>query len=285
MLIAFKTHSANPKKMSAVLDRMPWQVENISEEIAESYRNTGWSVMTQTDYDNYVLNCASEQEAYEQELVNSKLKVFDFLQAEFKHYHPSKIDFTMHLKTNVLLEKKVIMLSNGRPFVAKYYYPDSTNEDNLIAEIKFEFIDNSSKFMVERKEWLGYYLGDGTIPEYYLIHHRKYNFNVVKEAAESLQERVDARSNIIQEVKIVSHNAILKDYLMKGKTMTEANFLAIQDGGTFFNEFRQQISNFIEVADPSFKNAVYSDTKYSLLNLYAATNVTVRQYVYSRLNY
>ena len=148
-----------------------------------------------------------------------------------------------------------------------------------------EFIDNSSKFMIERKELLGYYNGDNTVSEHYLIHHRKYNFNIVKEAAESLQERVDARSNIIQEVKIFVHNGILMDYIKKGKTIAEANLLAIQDGGAFFNQYRTQLSNFIEVADPSLKNIVISDTSHAFLNLYIAENVTARQYFYSRLNY
>lgn len=285
MLVAFKTHAANPKKISLVLDKMPWQVETISDEVSESYRNTGWSVMTQQDYDAYILSCQSEQDAYDQEQKNKNLKIIKLVQSEFKHYHPSKIDFTMHLITNTLLEKKVTMAANGRPSVAKYYYPDSSLEDNLMCEIKFEFIDNSSKFMVERKEWLGYYNGDNTVPEYYLIHHRKYNFNVVKEAAESLQERVDARSNIIQEVKIVVHNGILMDYITKGKSVAEANLLAIQDGGAFFNQYRTQISNFIEVADPSLKNIVLSDTSHNFLNLYVAPNVTARQYFYGRLNY
>ena len=285
MLIAFKTHSTNPRRPSLTLDQMPWQIEYIKENQSDSYRNTGWSVMNQEDYDNYILNCDNERINYEQELINSKLKVYDILQPEFKHYHPSKIDFTMHLKTNILLEKKVIMTANGRPQIAQYYYPDSSVNTNLVAEIKFEFIDNSSKFMIERKEWLGYYLADLSIPEYYLIHHRKYNFSVVKEAAESLQERVDARSNIVQEVKIIAHSCIVGSYMMQGKSSVEANGLAIQDGGLFFNQYRTHISNFIEVADPSFKNAVLTDSTNAFLNYYVAPNVTARQYIYGRLNY
>lgn len=284
-MIAFKTHASNPNKKYISLNYYPWVMENISLDQADFYASQGWSVVTEADYEIYINNYQSELDAYQIELSNEKLKIMQYVDPSFRNFDPSKIDFTMHLKKGILLEKKVDMLSNGRPGVAKYYYPDSSVNTNLVAEIKFEFIDNSSKFMIERKEWLGYYLGDQTVPEYYLIHHRKYNFSVVKEAAESLQERVNARSNIVQEVKIVAHSCIVGSYMMQGKSSVEANGLAILDGGLFFNQYRTHVSNFIEVADPSFKNSILSDSTNSFLNFYVAPNVTARQYIYSRLNY
>lgn len=284
-MIAFKTHASNPNKKYISLNYYPWQMEEIAEDQKDFYSSQGWSVMTKSDYEVYCNNYQSEVDAYQIEVDNEKLKIFTLVDPFYRSSPPSKIDFTMHLKNGILLEKKVVMHPNGRPLIAKYYWPDSSVNTNIVAEIKFEFIDNASGFMIERKELLGYYLGDNTCPEHYMIHNRKYDFNSVREASESLQERVDARSNIVQEVKIVAHSTLVKMFMMQGKTIVQANGLAIQAGSLFFEEYRTKVSNFIEVASSAFKETILADTTTLFLNEYCAPNVTLRQYIYGRLSY
>lgn len=285
MLIAFKTHASNPDKPVGMPNDNPWFVEHIEDELEETYRNQFYSVMNQADYDAYVLNQAAAVQIYLDNIEGKRLRVRDLLSKEFKAYAAPKIDFTIHLEKNILLVKKVIMAANGRPIKAKYYYPDKSKEDNLVAEINFEFVDNASKFMVERKEWLGYYQKDGTIPEQFMIHHRAYDFTDLKEASESLAERVEARTNIIAELKIVIQTLLITNAMQAGHSAGEAAMISITEGTIFFNDYKDSIRNFIEVASSEFKTGIYSDTTYAFLNQYIKPNVTCRQYIFDRLTY
>lgn len=281
MKIAFKTHSQNPNN-TTTMSQYPWVSETISPEKESAYAAQGYYVFDPMDYDQYLIDHAGEASTWETVRYDSTLRIRDLLHPEFVNYHPSKIDFTMHLLPNTLLVKKITMAKNGRPVVAKYYHP-TTGE--IVCEIKYEFIDNGSRFMIDRKEKLGYYQNNGLVPAYYTIHHRSYDFNILNEATESLAERVEARGNIIQEVKIVCHSFMVGMYMAQGQNVTQASTSAITLGQTFFNAFRLDIADFIEVASDKFKINIAADTTFTWIDGNIAPGVTLRQYIVDRVTY
>lgn len=287
MKIAFKIHSQNPNNQT-VMNMYPWLQDNIQDHQSDEYIRDGWQVLDEVEYEKYKELYKEELDRYEQSRQDTFLRVRKYLHSDFFYFHPSKIDFTIHLKQNILLRKEVEMYKSGRPKVAKYYSPD-TNE--LVCEIKFEFVNNSSGFMISRKELLGYYQNDGTCTEYYTIHHRTYDFNNINQATESMNERVSARSNIIQEIKIVINSSLIKWLIDYGDAPSVAMNKSLVIGKDFFAEYRFEISDFIEVASPGFKQKILlqdkdvENPKYPWLEKLLAPNVTLRNWIYDRLTY
>lgn len=215
------------------------------------------------------------------------LRVSALLHDNFIGLAPSKIDFTIHLKENITLIKKVEMLANGRPLVAKYYWP-SVAEDNLICEIDYEFTDNAMKFMVDRKEKLKYYREDGSFAGPFTIHHRIYDFNKLKEATESIQERVQARRNIIDEIKVFLNGFIVQKSMLEGMNQGQANVEAMTLGGGFMQAHQAKINAWVETAagdlKPYLQNA-NNDTQEPFLDWYIQAGVRVRDYFLNRITY
>ena len=77
-------------------------------------------------------------------------RIVYLINKQFQKLPLENIDFKRHMLPNIALNKKVTMLPNGRPDKAEYY-----NGTDLVAEIRFEFID-SSGLMIDRKEYLYY---------------------------------------------------------------------------------------------------------------------------------
>lgn len=287
MKIAFKIHSQNPNNQTS-LNMYPWIEAPIKDEESDQYIRDGWQVMNENEFAQYKATYESEVEYFANNVKDETLRVRQYLHQDFVHFHPSKIDFTLHLKPNINLIKNITMLKNGRPLVAKYYAPDTGLQ---ICEIKFEFVNNSAGFMTKRKELLGYCRNDGKIDEYYSIHSRDYNFANITQATESLSERVQARSNIIQEIKIVLNNTLINYLISYGDNPIVANNKSLIIGKDFFNEYRFEISDFIEVASPGFKGKILlqdnglENPKYPWLNAFVAPNVTLRMWIYDRLTY
>ncbi len=233
-------------------------------------------------------NIIAEIEQIDEEIPNEKrLKVLDLVHPLYQRLEPSKIDFTIHLQNNVLLMKKVEMLANGRPTVAKYYYP-SVSPENLICSIDFEFTDNAMKFMTERKEWLKYYNTDGSFEGPFLIHQRQYDFANLKEATESIQERSQARRNIIDEIKVFLNGFIVQKSMLEGQTPSQANVTAMVLGGGFMQSHQTKINAWIETAAGDLKPYLLnlnSDQQEPLLDWYVQAGVRVRDYFLSRISY
>lgn len=217
----------------------------------------------------------------------SPLRVSPHIHKDFVSRDISKVDFTMHLTEGVLLIKKVDMLTNGRPSIARYYWP-YVSEENLICSIDYEFTDNAMKFMVDRKEKLKYYREDGTFAGPFTIHHRTYDFNNLKEATESIQERVQARRNIIDEVKVFLNGFIVQKSMLEGQNQGQANVTAMTLGGGFMQTHQAKINAWIETAAGDLKPYLQNtnnDTQEPFLDWYIQAGVRVRDYFLNRITY
>jgi hypothetical protein len=215
------------------------------------------------------------------------LKVKSLIHPNFLNLDISKVDFTVHLKENITLIKKVDMLQNGRPSVAKYYYP-TVSAENLICSIDFVFIDNPLKFMVERTESLKYYKNNGDFVGPYLIHKRTYDFNNLKEATESIQERSTARRNIIDEVKVFLNGFIVNKSIAEGMSLSAASVNAMVLGGGFMQLHQNKINAWIETASGDLKPYLLNannETQEAFLDWNIQAGVRVRDYFIQRISY
>jgi len=228
-----------------------------------------------------------ENTPIETPMPEKELKIFEHIHENFDHLKASKIDFTIHLKTNVVLIKKTEMNAKGRPVAARYYYP-SVSPENLMAQIDFEFTDNAMGFMIDRKEKLKYYKQDGTFEGPFVISHRTYDFANLTEATYSIQERTQARKTIMDEVKVFLNGVIVQYYLAQGLTQSQANVQAMTIGGHFIMSHADIITAFIDTASTSLRSYVASAEatgNEAFLAIPIGTGVTVRDYWVARLTY
>jgi hypothetical protein len=283
------SENQNPQKMPAY---WPWVQNEISEAQVEEFTGHGWTIFTAEEYQNYINSKQSDFDAWYNNRVSetnsSRLKIYDLVDDEFSKFHPAKIDFTIHLKPNIVLNKKTIMLKNGRPSKSEYYH-----DGQKIAEIKFEFVANAQNFLTKRTELLGYVRGDGEISEFYKIHEKIYDMNNINDKAMVTDERQSARKYIMEEIKSILNDVLGLYYIVlppaeDKKTITELYQLA----GAFWNSYSAQIDSWFNTATGDFKDQILAETNHAFLDLMVPPQISglespisVRNYIVDRITY
>lgn len=295
MLYAVKFWSQAPEegwKLENVPSVWPWKQNQIQESERQVHESLGWSCFTAEEYASYI---SLHQETFntwwanrEAERNSTRLKVYDLVQDEFQNYHPSKIDFTIHLKPNVVLNKKTTMLKNGRPEKAEYF-----NGEEKICEIKFDFTVNAQNFMTSRTEKLAYVRGDNTLDIYYTIKTKTFDPTNFHDKAEVVEERSDARQYIMKEIKSVLSDTLGLYYIVLppvGEKKTPQELWQI--AGEFWTAYSSDIDAWYNTATEDFKTKIQNDVTFAFLNLVVpqaisqeATDKTVRQYIIDRITY
>lgn len=296
MFYAVKFFSQSPDnepfKLEGVPLDWPWHQHQIKETQVEQYQQSGWTVFTPDEYRQYLEDRQpkfdlwwSNREAAANE---TRLRVLSLVEEKFSNYHPSKIDFTIHLKPNVVLNKKVTMLRNGRPEKAEYFYLGEK-----ICEIKFEFEVNAFNFMIRRSEKLAYVQGNGELGPFYLIKDKTFDMANFADKSEVVEERVDGRQYIMKEIKSVLNDVLGLYYIMlpppEQKKTPEQLW---QMAGEFWLNYSSDIDSWFNTATGDFKTKVSEDTQFAFLNLIVPVQIsqeaeakTVRQYIIDRLTY
>jgi len=210
-------------------------------------------------------------------VLNDRLRIFDLVAFEFRDWHPSKIDFTKHLKTGLTLQKReVVMTKSGRPVKSVYYY-----EDTPIAEILFIFETDVLNFMTRRTERLGYYSADGDIHETWIIYDEIFDPTNTYHHRKRLEERTQARQWIIDSLRADIDKfltiAAQQNANLIGPLATMIN--------TFWVEYSPYLSAFINSGGTFLRTKFSEETKYSFLDSYVAVGVTARMYIIDKLTY
>jgi hypothetical protein len=296
MIYAVKFWSEAPEneewKIEGVPETWPWRSQQIPNEQQQLFEDLGWTIFTEQGFQDYL---AANQESFDvwwnnrQSQINeTRLKVLDLVQEEFVNYHPSKIDFTIHLKPNIVLNKKVTMLRNGRPEKAEYFLGA-----DKICEIKFEFTVNQFNFITQRTEKLAYVMGNGSLSDYYTIKSKIYDMTNFADKAEVTEERVDARVYIMKEIKSVLNDVLGLYYIVlppveQKKTPEELWQLA----GTFWSAYSTDIDSWYNTATGDFKAKILADNSFDFLELVVPPQIsqeaspkTVRNYIADRITY
>jgi hypothetical protein len=210
-------------------------------------------------------------------LSTRKLRVMDLVAFDFKTWHPSKIDFTKHLQTNIVLEKReVAMAKNGRPVSSTYYYGDTK-----IADISFVFESDYLGFMTRRIESLGYYTVDDQIHDWYVLWDEKFSRAVTYQHQKRLQERVEGRRWIV--------NSFMADIDAYTTGLIESNPSMAGSAGAAINQllvdYVPQMETFINSGGTYFRETIRNDTTHGFLSMPLAPGVTVRSYIIDKLTY
>jgi hypothetical protein len=218
------------------------------------------------------------QQDYKTYIVNDRLRILDLVHEDFKNWHPSKIDFTKHLKEGVYLEKRdVTMLKNGRPTKAVYYW-----EDKKIAEIVFTFESDAQNFMTRRTESLGYYSQDEDIHDHWVISDEKYARAVPYQHQKRLSERVEARKWIIEsmmaDIDTLTFSAAASSPETAAYLSAAINQIMV--------DYSAQIDTFVKTGGTFFRASILNDTTHPILNtVVAPPNITMRMYIVDKLTY
>lgn len=208
---------------------------------------------------------------------NKTCRITQFIHPDFKDNHLSKIDFTMHLKDGIFLEKKEVIVSkNGRPVKSIYYHCGKK-----IAEIVFEFANDSDGYMISRVEKLGYYCVDDSVLAYYIISNEKFSGAITYQHQKRVAERTQARQFIMDSLR-ADIDRMLK--AASGGNSVMAGALAGMIN-TFWVEYNPFIEAFISSGGTFLRQKFLDETKYPFLNSVIAPSVTVRMYIADKLTY
>lgn len=269
-----------------------WRQQSIDQKSVAQFQQMGWTCFTPTEYKAYLDERQSKFNLWFNNRAvmanKTRLKVLDLVDDSFKRFHPSKIDFTIHLRPDVVLNKETKMLKNGRPEKAEYYY-----QGEKICEIKFEFDVSPLNFVTARRELLGYVQGDGQIAQYFLIRNKTFDMSNFADKSEVVEERVSARQYIMKEIKAVLNDVLGYYYIIAAppesrKTPQELWKIA----GDFWTKYSGDIDAWYNTATEEFKDKILADTEFAFMDLIAPTVITqeaenksVRQYIIDRITY
>ena len=135
----------------------------------------------------------------------SDFRIMGLINDEFMNFPIENIDFKRHVRSDVVMEKKVSMLDNGRPEKSSYYF-----NDELIAEIHFVFETTPENLMTKRTEVLYYFRDNETKSEPITLKSKTYDLTDSYEGALVLKERIDARVTIVENLKAFLSGVIMQ---------------------------------------------------------------------------
>lgn len=279
---AFKTYAQAPSNQvpASIPLEWPWFVADIPDQVEADFAANGFTVLSYNEFEMYK---AERQQAfddwanaYDLNKTGQELRVIDIVDEQFVQSHPSKIDFRKHLKPNIYLQKNVIMLPNGRPQKALYSY-----NNELIAEIAFEFETNVFNFMIRRIERLAYYKRNGDLSEQWVIADDVFDQNNLYHLREMMKERSEARALIIEEVKAFLNGVLAQFYVPQGKTYSEI----LEIAGNFWDAYGGKIDSWINVGAPQFRTDLTADVAFDFLDFEFTPGVMVRQYILNKTQY
>lgn len=281
-LIAFKTYDqapVNTRPPSVPLEWV-WSQLEIPENQAESFRLGGFKVMTEAEFKNYLDQRSGEfylwANAYDFSKPGEVLRVLELVDDNYKSLPIQKIDFRLHLRSEVYLQKSVVMLANGRPQKALYTY-----NGQLIAEINFTFEVDAFNFMTRRIETLTYFKkSDMRLPSF-VIYDQSFDRSNPYHLRQIMSERSEARSLIIEEIKAFLNGVLAAYYGPQGKTYVELLTMV----GAFWAKYSNSIDAWINVGSPQFQYELTIDRELELLTVPVAQGVTVKDYILSKTSY
>lgn len=204
-------------------------------------------------------------------------KVYSIVGDEFSSLPIDKIDFTAHLAKGILLSKQVEKLPNGRPSKAVYKY-----EDEIYAEIDWEFTDTDGGLFYLKEIFLTYYREDGTKGERFIIKRKEIDFTIPNELEETIQERISARLSIVGEIKAVCSGALTVGL---GLSLAEVVILI----SPFWEAYRTSRDSFTEMGTKTWRDeiiAIDETVDYTWLSTpIDANGTTCKQYMIYRMSY
>lgn len=287
-LYAILTQEKNTSKHPAMPLECIYSWILIDKSDQDSYKKAGYLVLSSDEYKEYIQKTNGLYidwlDNHSGNFPERRLKVYDLVPTEFQYWPPSKIDFRRHLKEGINFEKKLVMLPNGRPDRAEYFY-----NGEKYAQIEFIFEVDAFNFMTKRTEVLSYIRKDGSLGHKYEIWSQTYSKDDVTQQGERIAERVEARTHIFTTIKAKVETFLVVHYMYSlGKTYEEV----LEIGGEFSIRYSALINAWKDTGTPALKNAIQADedTEWMQYNIPAAItglseDMPIKDYITLILNY
>lgn len=210
-----------------------------------------------------------------------RYKLKDIVDDNYDDRHVNTVDFTLHLGSDVALDKRVERSPDDyRPVYAYYYTEDEEGNETLYARRSFHFELGANGLMVERCEHLSYMkINDLWGPEF-LIRKKTYDHTNVDEFTEALGEQIYLRQDIANHIKSMLSGVI---QALNPTFNIEQIIAATQP---FFTEYSQERTNFIEIGSHAYRDAIAAidlaqRPEYAYLGVPIAEGVTLQDYIVS----
>ncbi len=207
-------------------------------------------------------------------ITNYPLRIMSIIQEEFKHWHPSKIDFRKHLHQDLHINKDVDMVA-GRPSAAHY-----TLDGENIARIRFTFDFDSIGFVERRKELLGYFNTNDEIEEEYTISDETYTMSSTYHLIKKIEESVKTRENVMQDLKTIINGFLIQVLMPQGQTLSQVQY----EASRLFYKYNASINVWVETGSGSLNSDIGSDAEFTWLDLELAPSLSIRTYIQSKID-
>lgn len=206
-------------------------------------------------------------------------RVYDIIDPAYDDANVNLIDFTLHLKPEVTLHKKLVKDASGRPIIASYFYGET-----LICNICFDFeVDTNSSLISRRTETLHYITTEGEESPDILIKDKVFDFSDLNDLEVAMQERESARKSILSKLKGTTIG-VIQMYIPS--LSSDEVVVLVKD---FWNDTINTRSDFIELGDNTFRDFLVAidlpTTEYTWLSYQIQAGVTLRDYYVSILSY
>lgn len=206
----------------------------------------------------------------------SDYKITALIDEQFDDLTINLVDFKRHLRAEIVLDKTLTRGLDGRPVQKDYFYSGTQ-----YAKLIYTFVTNADNFVIERTESIYYIKNDDTDGIEVKISHRTYDPTNLGDVALMMQERTQARSFIIEEIKAFTAG------VLQQAPMTIPQIIALTIG--FWNDHSGLMNEFIGLGYEGFKDAIAAiDTTVDYTWLGTVWNVdgdTLQDYFVSRLSY
>ena len=211
---------------------------------------------------------------------NSEYKIAQHIDIPFSDKRINLIDFTIHLKSDIALNKTTTILPNGRPNYNIYSY------DGIeYAKIYFEFED-SDGLITRRREILKYIKNDNSEGMSILIKDKTYDMTNPSDASLVMSERIKARQSIVDSMNLFILG-VMSNY---NPTATQQELIISLT--PYWNTTSVMRNNYINIDSKEWLNdletiqieALSDDTTWMGL-IIDANGTTILDYIKARIGY
>lgn len=200
-------------------------------------------------------------------------RVIDIVDGQYDDYPVNLLDFKVHLRPDIALDKSLVRRqSDYRPEFA-YYSHDGVQ----YARRRFDFTLAPTGLMVTRDEYLAYYKTDGSLGTEFKIKTTTYDHTNIDDLGLAIEEQTKLRTDIVNHIK----SMILGVVQTMNPTYNIHQIIAATL--PFFNELTTERLDYVEIGSQDYAQAVaavdLATTPHTYLAAPVAPGVTLKDYI------
>lgn len=284
---AFKTYEDCPEsnRPSGIPLDCPWQVQDCSEDMVEILESNGFTVVSDVDYETYLLGIKPDMDAWEAQIAQAKndaqLKVYDYISMSGdKTIPPVDVDFITGL--SIKLHRKVIIVKGECQKEEFYVNYDGTTYSDLVVDEVITFTRDVLGFPNYKTTTLRWYKKSGEVHETQKT-WVKYYSNL-----EKIQEGKVRRGNLVAGLQMPCIGLI--SIALIGTP--NATPVVILEGRRFLANYAPEFTLFIEDSNKTMLDCLgnvdnpryISSSDYTWIDSMTPYGITIRQFILNEMS-